>query len=196
MRCLDLGFEPVLTDDTFGVSCRNADGVVSLNTQWKPSGKGLELCETTEVNRWFPAFDKDGVRIALRCNEMGRFDGLQPKTRIKCADLDLSYKLVYINQGEGVACRRDDGSKQIYSLLTAQLGTYLSNANCPKQDQWEYYKSRDGRMCGGKCDATDDQVPGLFINQNSPGSSLCCPYNEAININSDKSVAECLPIAH
>ncbi len=192
MRCMDLGFTPVITEDKFGVSCRNANGVISLNTQWKPSGRGLEACEVTEANRWFRAFDKDGVRIALRCTEMGRFDGLMPKTRFKCADSDLSYKLTFINDGEGVACMRDDGNKQIYTLFTAQLGTYLSNANCPKQNQWEYYKARDGRICGGRCDATDDQVPGLFINQNSPGSSMCCPFGEEIEIAADKASAACV----
>lgn len=194
MRCMDLGFIPQVTEDKRGVSCRNAQGVISLNTHWYPSGRGLEACDPSEFNRWFEAFDRDGVKIALRCTEMGRLDGLQPKTRFKCADADLSYRLVYINEGQGVACRRDDGDVQIYSLFTAQLGTYLSNANCPMPDKWEYYKSRDGRVCAGKCDATDDQVPGLFINQNSPGSTLCCPFNEKVTLNPDKTAASCQPL--
>ena len=197
MRCMDLGFQPLLTEDKRGVSCRNASNagsIVSLNTQWAPSGRGLEACDTEEFNKWHIAFDRDGVKVALRCTEMGRFDGLQPKTRFKCADADQSYKLVLINDGEGVACRRDDNQQQIYSLFTAQLGTYLSNANCPKLDQWEYYKSREGRLCAGKCDAYDDQVPGIFINQNSPGSNLCCPINEVPEILSDKSSASCKPL--
>lgn len=192
VRCMHLGFTPVITEDQRGVSCRNAQGVISLNTQWHPSGRGLEGCEAGEFNRWFPALDRDGVRIALRCTELGRFDGLEPKTRFKCADSDLSFKLVYINDGEGVACRRDDGVRQVYTLFTAQLGTYLSNANCPKRDQWEYYKSRDGRVCAGSCDATDDQVPGVFINQNSPGSTLCCPFGEQVQIGTDRLSASCV----
>ena len=192
MRCMDLGFTPVITEDKRGVSCRNSGGTVSLNTQWGPSGRGLEACNPKEYNRWYSAFDRDGVRVALRCTEMGRFDGLQPKTRFKCSDSDLSYKLVFINEGEGVACRRDDKALQTYSFFTAQLGTYLSNANCPKPNEWEYYKSREGRICAGKCDATDDQVPGLFINQNSPGSTVCCSVNEAVLVNGDKSGASCV----
>jgi hypothetical protein len=193
VRCLHIGFIPTITEDKRGVSCRNAQGLVSLNTQWKPSGQGLEACDAGEMNKWFSALDKDGVRIALRCTGLGVFDGQQPKTRFLCADSDPSYRLVFINEGEGVACRRDDGPKQIYSLFTAQLGTYLANANCPKRDQWEYYKQRDGRTCAGKCDATDDQVPGLFINQNSPGSTVCCPFGVNVEVATDRGSARCLP---
>lgn len=188
-KCQALGFVPVLTDDKTGVSCRNAQGVVSLKTRWYPSGRGLELCNPSEYNLWMLARDTEGYHIAVRCEESGVLDGSGDRTRFACDDPDRSYSTKLVGDGKGVACMND--ANQV-SLLTNDGDNYMINSNCPSLGSWMIVKDRNGRKLAARCEAFEPPAPGRFLNLSASGTRFCGEGEEPV-LKSDGSEATCEP---
>ena len=148
------------------------------------------MCDPKEAGKWFSAFDREGIAIALRCADSSVFDATEAKSKFACNDPDKSYKTTLIGDGEGVACQ--NSATGVYSMILRDSDFFLANSNCPLPGKWvKYqYRSEDGTYKAGICNASELPARGNFINL-YPEKTRVCEVGKVLNITPDGTTVTC-----